>query len=246
MKFLIRAMGFAAWRTEFEKAVIEVREEGGVPLPFDPEEPPVEAPPDWSRPDPPSPAEASMEVPGSMTAWRATADYLDPHAFFARILGPEQGRRRLLVRLGAEAEDVLDEFLAQALAYEKSAVPSLEGFLHWLDEAQTEIKRDTETLRDPIAQKLTGGVQQYWIELERRIVCVAEESPFVVDLDHTFDAVLVPTANGFHNLKGWSVEHRRVTSAHLLKCTVQHLCAVVRRDQIPERARHRRRRDFKS
>src|SRR5499426_3656216 len=39
MKFLIRAMGFPAWRAEFEQALIEVRREGGVPLPFDPEEP---------------------------------------------------------------------------------------------------------------------------------------------------------------------------------------------------------------
>ena len=35
-------------------------------------------------------------------------------------------------RLGAEAEDVLDEFLAQALAHEQANTPSLEGFLAWL------------------------------------------------------------------------------------------------------------------
>jgi sulfite reductase (NADPH) hemoprotein beta-component len=53
MKFLIRSLGFAAWRAEFEKALSEVRDAGGVRLPFDPEAPPVEAAPDWSRPVPP-------------------------------------------------------------------------------------------------------------------------------------------------------------------------------------------------
>src|SRR5439155_26495038 len=51
MKFLIRSLGFAVWRTEFESALSEVREHGGVELPFAPEAPPVEAAPDWPRPD---------------------------------------------------------------------------------------------------------------------------------------------------------------------------------------------------
>ena len=59
MKFLVRALGFAVWRAEFEKALAEVRDEGGVPLPLDPERPPVEAAPDWPRPAPPSVAETA-------------------------------------------------------------------------------------------------------------------------------------------------------------------------------------------
>jgi len=62
MKFLVRALGFAVWRAEFDKALAEVRDEGGVRLPFDPEHPPVEAAPDWSRPDPPSVAEAARRA----------------------------------------------------------------------------------------------------------------------------------------------------------------------------------------
>jgi sulfite reductase (NADPH) hemoprotein beta-component len=53
MKFLIRSLGFAAWRVEFEQALSEVRDTGGVRLPFDPLAPPVETAPDWSRPGPP-------------------------------------------------------------------------------------------------------------------------------------------------------------------------------------------------
>ena len=64
MKFLIRTMGWDAWRAEFDRALVEFRAEGGAPFPFDPDRPPVEAPPDWRRAAAPLPAE---------TAARATA-----------------------------------------------------------------------------------------------------------------------------------------------------------------------------
>jgi sulfite reductase (NADPH) hemoprotein beta-component len=47
MKFLIRAMGFEAWRAELGRTLQEVRAGGGARLPFDPEDPPVEAAPAW-------------------------------------------------------------------------------------------------------------------------------------------------------------------------------------------------------
>src|SRR5437899_4028150 len=56
MKFLIRAMGWDAWRAEFDRARVEFRAEGGAPFPFDPDRPPVEGPPDWKRATPPRPA----------------------------------------------------------------------------------------------------------------------------------------------------------------------------------------------
>jgi sulfite reductase beta subunit-like hemoprotein len=69
MKFLVRSLGFAVWRAEFEKALAEVREQGGVSLPFDPDDPPAESGPDWSCPSAPSVIEsarraASAEVRG--------------------------------------------------------------------------------------------------------------------------------------------------------------------------------------
>jgi sulfite reductase (NADPH) hemoprotein beta-component len=45
LKFLMRDMGFAAWRAAFEAARAAIRGAGGIALPFDPERPPVEAPP---------------------------------------------------------------------------------------------------------------------------------------------------------------------------------------------------------
>lgn len=54
MKFLIKSLGWDAWREAFERALAGVRAEGGVPLPFDPATRPEEAAPDWARPAPPS------------------------------------------------------------------------------------------------------------------------------------------------------------------------------------------------
>ncbi|MGE5548313.1 MAG: double-strand break repair helicase AddA [Solirubrobacterales bacterium] len=74
----------------------------------------------------------------------AVADRLSPHGLFARILGPLGGKRRLLARLGADAEDPIDEFVSLTLAYERSHAPSLQGFLHWLEAGAVEIKRDLD------------------------------------------------------------------------------------------------------
>ena len=91
--------------------------------------------------------------------WRSIADTRDPHAFFARILGPGKGRQAFLRRLGAEAEDVLDEFLAQTLAYEQTNVPTLQGFIAWLVAGDSDVKRDTETMRDEVRVMTVHGAK---------------------------------------------------------------------------------------
>lgn len=78
------------------------------------------------------------------------ADFVRPFEFFAQVLGPAGGRGRLIGRLGREAADPVEEFLSQALAYEKGAVPSLEGFLHWIEVGEAEIKRDLDQGRDEV------------------------------------------------------------------------------------------------
>ncbi|MGQ0564602.1 MAG: double-strand break repair helicase AddA [Gemmobacter sp.] len=75
---------------------------------------------------------------------RAQADFLRPYEMIERILTRHDGRRRLIARLGDEAQDGIDEMLAQALAYERQAVPSLTGFLVWLDADAVEVKRPVE------------------------------------------------------------------------------------------------------
>jgi ATP-dependent helicase/nuclease subunit A len=112
--------------------------------------------------------------------WRAAADTREPYGFFARILGPEGGRERFLRRLGAEAEDVLDEFLTQALAYERIAAPTLQGFLAWLEAGTSEIKRDTETLRDEVRVMTVHGAKG----LEADIVFVVDNGSMPVHPNH--------------------------------------------------------------
>ena len=72
---------------------------------------------------------------------RDRADFLRPYELLQRALIHHDGRRRLCGRLGGAADEAIDGLLHQALAYEQLEVPSLTGFLGWLDEADIEIKR---------------------------------------------------------------------------------------------------------
>ncbi|ETX12891.1 helicase UvrD [Roseivivax halodurans JCM 10272] len=76
---------------------------------------------------------------------RDRADYLRPFDLIERILTRHDGRRRLIGRLGPEAEDGIDALLVQALAYEDASIPSLTGFLQWMQTDDLEIKRSPES-----------------------------------------------------------------------------------------------------
>lgn len=71
-------------------------------------------------------------------------DYVRPFELFTYVLTALEGRKKLISRLGVEADDPLNEFLDLALQYERSHAPSLEGFLAWLETGETEVKRDLE------------------------------------------------------------------------------------------------------
>jgi ATP-dependent helicase/nuclease subunit A len=82
-----------------------------------------------------------------------------PFAFFAWLLGGDGGRKRILQRLGHEANDALDEFLELALGYERKAPASLQGFVAWLRAADTEVKRDMEISRDEVRVMTVHGAK---------------------------------------------------------------------------------------
>jgi ATP-dependent helicase/nuclease subunit A len=75
---------------------------------------------------------------------RDQVDFLRPFELLQRMLIRHDGRRRLVARLGHEAEDAVDELLNLALSYESSAVPSLTGFLSWLEQDEAQVKRQAE------------------------------------------------------------------------------------------------------
>ncbi len=81
----------------------------------------------------------------------ARTDFLAPYELFAGLLAAPcpadedgSGRRAILKRLGPDAQDPLDEFLAVCLAFEKTEPPSLQNFLAWLAASEAEIKRELE------------------------------------------------------------------------------------------------------
>jgi ATP-dependent helicase/nuclease subunit A len=82
-----------------------------------------------------------------------------PFTFYAWLLGGGGGRKRFLKRLGHEANDAIDEFLALALSYEAKAPASLQGFVAWLRAADTEVKRDMEISRDEVRVMTVHGAK---------------------------------------------------------------------------------------
>ena len=93
---------------------------------------------------------ALMRAADRIAAWRKLSRTLNPFDFFSEILGPQRGRHALLGRLGPEAGDAIDAFLALALDYERRNPPSLTGFLASTASVDRTIKRDMEAISDSV------------------------------------------------------------------------------------------------
>ncbi len=87
---------------------------------------------------------APMDTMDMLNDLRRQSDFLRPYDLIDRILTRHDGRRKLLLRLGIEAEDGIDALLSQALNYERAEVPSLTGFLGWLDTDNIDVKRQID------------------------------------------------------------------------------------------------------
>ncbi|MBJ6371994.1 double-strand break repair helicase AddA [Sedimentitalea arenosa] len=104
---------------------------------------------------------------------RLQTDFLRPYDLIERILTRHDGRRKLLARLGAEAEDGINALLAQALSYERSDVPSLTGFLVWMETDDLEIKREMGSAGNMIRVMTVHGAKG----LESPIVILPDTGP---------------------------------------------------------------------
>ncbi|HEY9080562.1 double-strand break repair helicase AddA [Magnetovibrio sp.] len=88
----------------------------------------------------------------------AAADFMPPYEFYAGLLR-DSGRLALTRRLGVDAEDPIDEFLALALDFERNHTPSLQGFLHWVTATQQQIKRDMEVMGNQVRVMTVHGAK---------------------------------------------------------------------------------------
>ncbi|WP_421846899.1 double-strand break repair helicase AddA [Novosphingobium sp.] len=86
------------------------------------------------------------------------------------LVGPWQGRRKLVARLGGEANDPIDELINAACAYAASQTPSLVGFLQWFDAGDGELKREAGQKADLVRVMTVHGSKG----LEAPIVILAD------------------------------------------------------------------------
>ena len=127
----------------------------------------------------------------------AAAEIAPPFEFYMRILATMDGRTRILARLGPDAEDPIDEFLALALEYEREHPPSLQGFLAWFRAAATEVKRDLERAeRDEVRVMTVHGAKG----LEAPVVILAD----TMQVPARTEAILWPEDADGRRIPLWS------------------------------------------
>jgi ATP-dependent helicase/nuclease subunit A len=91
--------------------------------------------------------------------WLKRADLVTPFALYAELLGAGGGRQRLVARLGPQANEPIDEFIAATLAYERENAPSLQGFLSWFPRHAGEVKRDLDQGRNEVRVLTVHGAK---------------------------------------------------------------------------------------
>ncbi len=107
---------------------------------------------------------------------RGLADDMRPFDLIERLLTRHDGRRKLLARLGPEAEDGIDALLALTLDYERLEIPTLTGFLSWFGTEEVEIQRQVDNASDLIRVMTVHGAKG----LEAPIVILPDTAKRVI------------------------------------------------------------------
>jgi len=82
-----------------------------------------------------------------------------PFSFYSFVLGACGGRKSFRKRLGAEADDVIDEFLRLALEHEQRQAPSLLKFIDNFISTDFTVKRDMDSGRNQIRVMTVHGAK---------------------------------------------------------------------------------------
>jgi sulfite reductase beta subunit-like hemoprotein len=102
LKFLVKAMGWDAWHAAFHQELDDLRANGGARLPFDPENAPVEQPPQGERLPQPSIADiTALVASGAVKGQGSCRTFTRPMA--ARDASDRNGCRRICDRRSRES-----------------------------------------------------------------------------------------------------------------------------------------------
>ncbi len=93
----------------------------------------------------------------SVLLWMSRADRGEPFVFLSRLVGPDGGRAAYRARFGREADEVIDELLALALAYEGEEAAGLNGFIDRLAKGGELIRRELDAERDEVRVMTVHG-----------------------------------------------------------------------------------------
>ena len=105
-------------------------------------------------------AVANHPISAGLRHLLARADLTSPYQFLEEILsGQLDGRRKLMLRLGHEARDPIEELLNAALAFENEATPTLQLFLDWFDRDEVEVTRDPSAPLDAVRVMTVHGAK---------------------------------------------------------------------------------------
>ena len=129
---------------------------------------------------------AAVRGRDAVESWRALARRHGPFNFYATLLGPMEGRQRLVARLGAEAGDAIDAFLDEALNAEHPRTPSLPAFLNGFEGVDREIKRDLEAEGQEVRVMTVHGAKG----LEARVVVLVDRAYASANKDQLLDVGL--------------------------------------------------------
>lgn len=129
------------------------------------------------------------EVVHMLEKLQGQADFVRPYDLLETILTRYDGRRKLVARLGFEAEDGIDELLSQSLRYESVEAPLLTGFLGWITSDDVEVKRQMDAAGNRVRVMTVHGAKG----LEAPIVILpdttkrpdGQHAPQVVELNGT-------------------------------------------------------------
>ncbi len=181
---------------------------------------------------------------------RAKVDYVSPFELYSYVLDSCGARRKFIGRMGQECADPIDEFLNQALLYERSHSASMQGFIHWLETSDNEIKRDMEQSNNAVRIMTVHGAKG----LQAPVVILPDtvDVPRQADRllwydDKTISIPLFPQASAFEDELSANIraqqkelmlaEHRRLFYVALTRAEDRlYICGATSKKTINEQS----------